>query len=124
MRTPRVHLRTLMVAVAVAAPAAMVAKWTWDRCVESGQTAEVLTAVVVCGAAGLVAMRHPLMSLPFAVVSLMITDYPCHGFNAVAAVEYGVGAGAGLGATVSLLTRFWKWLDLPPGPSSVPPLPD
>jgi len=47
-----------MVAAAVMAAAAMVAKWTRDRCLESGQMIEVLVAAMVGGGIGVGAMRH------------------------------------------------------------------
>ena len=108
-----------MVAVAVAAPAAMVAGWTWDRCRQSGQTFEVLVAVVMGGAVGLGAMRHPWVFLPIAIVIGSIPHYAGRGFNTEAAVEYGLIAGAFIGAPVGLLSRFVKRLRA--SPSETPP---
>lgn len=108
---PQFTVRRLIIAVAVVALAVMVARWTRDRCLESGQTTEVLVTVVVGGVTGFGALRFPLIFLILGFVVGFIPQYAAHShyFDTQAAMTTGFVVGAFTGAPVGLLTRFLKF---------------
>jgi hypothetical protein len=75
MHVPRLRftVRRMMVAVAISAPIAAIGVRTYAACRTSGHPVDILTAVLVTGLVGLLALRKPIVAIPFVILVYLLT---------------------------------------------------